>query len=140
MLDDERAEELAQEARARVIRLARHGRPRDEAYVRTVIANAVRKAARREARCLTHLQPDDHVDKDVSRNVDDEIPSPTTEAVRRWVRGLSARFQAVYKLLYVDGHTQRETATIIGVTQPRVAQLHRDLLACGRTALADLAA
>lgn len=34
----------------------------------------------------------------------------------------------IFRLLYVDGHSQREAATIIGSSQPRVAQLHSAML------------
>jgi DNA-directed RNA polymerase specialized sigma subunit len=67
-----------------------------------------------------------------------DVLSLATDAIRRWIRSLSARLQAVYHLLYVRGCTQREAATVIGVTQPSVAQLHRQLLQRGRRELLHL--
>src|SRR3989442_1330328 len=52
MLDAQRIEDLAQEARIRIVRLVRRGGPHNEPYVRTVISNAVRQAARRENAAL----------------------------------------------------------------------------------------
>jgi len=48
--------------------------------------------------------------------------------VREWLatlpEGLVRLFHAIYEL----GHTQREIACMLGVSQPRVAALHRELL------------
>jgi DNA-directed RNA polymerase specialized sigma subunit len=40
--------------------------------------------------------------------------------------------------LYVEDLTQREAAKLMGVTQPRIAQMHRSLLELGREQLIDL--
>ncbi len=66
--------------------------------------------------------------------------SLTTGVVNQWVRAQSAKLQAMYDLLYVHGYTQREAAATMGVTQARVAQLHRALLMRGRIELGDLVA
>ena len=42
--------------------------------------------------------------------------------------------------LYEDARPQREVATLLGVSQPRVAQMHAELLSRGRTQLVGLAA
>jgi RNA polymerase sigma factor (sigma-70 family) len=143
MLGNDLLEEIAQEARTRVVRIARRGGPCEEPYIRMVISNATRGAARQEAQSLerllasdtTHNEPPDGLDVSSS-----ETMSLTKDAVSKWLHGLTARFQAIYDLLYVQGHTQREAAAIIGITQPRVAQLHRDLLRRGRMDLAGLVA
>jgi DNA-directed RNA polymerase specialized sigma subunit len=74
------------------------------------------------------------------------MASPTWAAderslsVRLWITSLPQRFQQVYSLLYVHGATQREAARAMGISQPRVAQLHQELLALGRQGFASLAA
>ncbi len=68
---------------------------------------------------------------------DDIIPRLTVGA---WVAGLSPSLKVLHELLYVQECTQREAASIMKISQPRVAQLHRDLLEEGRRNLADLAA
>jgi len=144
MLDRARPEDLAQEARLRILRLARRGGPCAEPYIRTVIANTVREAARREARVLEHLLlADDVGDKQGSEDIAEassESIACVTDSVSTWIRGLSARLQTIYDLLYVRGHTQREAAAIIGITQPRIAQLHTELVRRGRLDLAEFAA
>jgi DNA-directed RNA polymerase specialized sigma subunit len=102
----------------------------------------VRKAVRREARSLAQLVATDDIFGDRVDAAESSLDFNlfTVEAVATWVRGLSSRLQALYNLVYVHGCTQREVATTIGVSQPRVAQLHRQLLELGRVELAHLAA
>jgi len=45
----------------------------------------------------------------------------------------------VYRLLYIEGMTQRRAAHRLGVSQPRVAQLHRMLLDASRRLLRESA-
>lgn len=83
----------------------------------------------------------------------DPIPRPATgstqtgpsddvfvrDAVRKWVASLPPRMQRVYALLYVEGVSQREAAVRLGLTQPRISQIHQELLERGRADLAHLA-
>jgi RNA polymerase sigma factor (sigma-70 family) len=144
MLGVERIDEIAQEARARVVAIARRGGPCDEPYIRTVVANATRRAAQREAQSLKQLPVAGDATEDEPSDALDVWSSATAsltrEAVTEWLRDLAARFQAVYDLIYVQEHTQREAAAIIGISQPRVAQLHRALLRRGRIDLARFVA
>jgi DNA-directed RNA polymerase specialized sigma24 family protein len=56
-------------------------------------------------------------------------------AIRRWTRCTPIPLQRIYQLLYVEGRTQADAAKQLGVSQPRVAALHRSLLMLGRTNL-----
>jgi RNA polymerase sigma factor (sigma-70 family) len=142
-LGTEPVADLAQDARLRVFRIFRQGGPSGEGYTRTVIANSVRKSARREARALDQLPSTD--DGRVHHQADNTMapslkPDVAAIEVRTWVRSLSTKLQAIYELIYLHEYTQREVAMAIGVTQPRVTQLHRELLRQGRVELAHLAA
>lgn len=134
------ADDLAQEARIQVLTMARVAPQAPVQYVRTVIANAILGAAQREARaqprCLLPLE-----------DLGEELPAPTlvdTEdklnSVTQWASRLPRRLRSVYQLLYAEDHTQRDAAKILGISQPRIAQLHRKLLDMGRAGLMDLAA
>ena len=131
------AEDVAQEVRIRVVRAFRLLSPPPEGYVRTVIKNTVTNIVNRP-----HGFFPDAVDPQAL----DAMVSPAWAAderslnVRLWTTSLPQRFQQLYSLLYVHGATQREAARAMGISQPRVAQLHHELLALGRQGLARLAA
>lgn len=137
-LDD--AEDFEQAARIALARGARRIPERGEAYVRRIIQNAVRGAVRRERRALG---PMSDVTVGFDDNISDPRPEQESELVRlvlEWLSLLPARTQQLYELLYVQGYTQREAAQVMSVSQPRVAQLHADLLRRGRAELALMAA
>jgi RNA polymerase sigma factor (sigma-70 family) len=52
--------------------------------------------------------------------------------VRAMLAELPASLNRLFKLLYVDDLTQREVSERLGISQARVAQLHRDLLNRGK--------
>lgn len=60
--------------------------------------------------------------------------------VRRWLETLSPVLRHLFGLIYQNGLSQRDAALILRVSQPRVAQLHGELLRLGREALAELVA
>jgi RNA polymerase sigma factor (sigma-70 family) len=72
--------------------------------------------------------------------VSTESPSDSVEimelsaAVGLWRESLPARLAVVFDLLYVRGLSQREAAKELGRGQPRVAQLHKELLVSAREA------
>lgn len=53
-----------------------------------------------------------------------------------WIGSLPERQRELYRLLYVEGLTQRAAAVSLGTSQPRIAQLHRALLSEGAAVLA----
>jgi RNA polymerase sigma factor (sigma-70 family) len=125
------AEDFAQEARIRLLLVTRRLGPRPEGYSRTVIANAIRATARRE-RAQGNRVP-----------LEEDIPSVGASpedvygirAVTRWVERLPSSLNAIYRVLYRDQRSQRQAGRILGISQPRVAQLHRELLDRGRVEL-----
>ena len=57
--------------------------------------------------------------------------------VRLWLLELREPYSTIYRLLYIDGHRQRDAAGLMQLSQPRVAQLHAELLDAGRQSLAN---
>jgi DNA-directed RNA polymerase specialized sigma subunit len=55
--------------------------------------------------------------------------------VRRWIGQLPGPLRQIYNSIYVHGLTQRETARVLGVSQPRISELHNVLLERGRAEL-----
>ena len=131
------ADDLAQEARIRLLTLARAFPHAPVNYVRVVIANAIRAAALPEARRLITASPEAEYLEDDPPPCE---PSPADERaaeVAEWATMLPQPLRNLYDLLYREGRTQREVAKILGVSQPRVAQLHRRLLDLARNDLID---
>jgi DNA-directed RNA polymerase specialized sigma subunit len=58
--------------------------------------------------------------------------------VRRWVDTLKPSLQEIFDLIYRRDLSQREAASTLQVSQPRIAKLHRQLLLRGRTELVRL--
>jgi DNA-directed RNA polymerase specialized sigma24 family protein len=142
-LHDSVADDLAQEARIRLLLLFRGRKSGFEGYIRRTISNSMRKALPR----YTALANGCGLDLAEERGeLEDGIESLhqhdllANVTVVRWVGGLPTPLFVLYRLLYAGAVSQRTAATVMQVTQPRIAQLHRDLLARGRAALSRLAA
>lgn len=131
-------QDLAQDGRLRLLLAVRAFPEAPAPYIRAVIANTMRSALRHEFRRVSSQSP-------FADEVTDDIPAPEAEAeeactaaITSWVASLPDRLQAIYRYLYVENRTQREAAKLMGVTQPRIAQMHRCLLDLGREQLVDL--
>ncbi|MCC6648413.1 MAG: sigma-70 family RNA polymerase sigma factor [Polyangiaceae bacterium] len=137
--DPDAEADVAQEVRVRLLRVSRAQPGAAVPYVRTVIKNAVRDVHGREARAFSACSP-----LAVDLDADSEpavVPDDGTAAlVVGWVEGLPPRLRDVYEHLCAADRSQREAARRMNVSQPRVAQLHRELLERGRQDLAHLAA
>ena len=133
-------EDFAQQVRLRVLVGHRSQPSAGENYIRTVIANTLRTARRREARSLSTRSP---LACELSEGVLSTQAEPYNECVMgvsTWVADLPARLAEVYQHLYVDGRSQRDAARLMRLSQPRIAQLHSQLLARGHRDLKSLAA
>lgn len=131
-------QDLAQDARLRVLLAVRAFPEVPAPYIRAVIANTMRSALRREFRRFSSQSL-------LADEVTDDIPAPdarseaaSAEAVTSCVGSLPHRLRDIYQYLYVEDRPQREVAKIMGVTQPRIAQMHRSLLDLAREQFADL--
>lgn len=133
-------QDLAQVARMRLLVANRALPNAPTPYVRTVIANAVRSEIRRNRRNFGARSP---MAQELKEDL--EVPASDQEhasaaAVAAWTTRLPARLRDVYRHLYVEERSQREAARLMNVSQPRIAQLHRQLLQRAREDLAHLAA
>lgn len=138
-LSDEAAEECAQAARLALARVAHRADEVGAFYLRRVIQNAVRDAARRERRTYRRGCPLDKASANVAVDVGTE-DQDAISGVAAWAVRLPGRLQQIYELLYLRGWSQRAAAGAMGLSQPRIAQLHGELLARGRAELKLLAA
>lgn len=149
-------DDLAQQVRTRLLLAVRAFPDAPVPYIRAVITNTIRSALRHEFRRFTTHSPlatelnelaescDQLVTSFVS-TVNEEPAEPIDEsaceritAVSTWAARLPRRLQDIYRYLYLDQRSQREAAALIRVSQPRVAQLHQQLLEMGREELAYL--
>ena len=131
------AEDVAQHVRLEVVRAIRKTRVKDERYVRRVISNSAKNSARQTqvaARMVSGDALEGLEEEPVVRDVLAE------RRVRQWIDEQPSQLQAVFHLLYCEDLSQREAAVRLGVSQPRVAKLHRQLLARAAEELRDLAA
>ena len=102
-------------------------------YAKRAIKNRItREAARLVGRRRSEV-PLDEVPGDQPAVM--PVPDPRLELVREWTRNLPHPHAAVYRLLYVEGLSQRSAAVELGVSQPRVSQMHKSLLDFGRAEL-----
>jgi RNA polymerase sigma factor (sigma-70 family) len=104
---------------------------------RAIKNNVVKQAARlqRQRRCETPLY---EVGGDLESHAaallsDDE----GIVALSQWLADLGEPHATTCRLLYAECLSQREAASQLGISQPRVAQLHRSLLNHARTAFLD---
>lgn len=130
------ADDVAQDIRLAVMLAIRKTGITHERYIRRVISNSAKNSARQTL----------VVSLEVSGLLRPELRgNPTTRdvlaerRVRQWVRAQPRPLQGVFHLLYRRGLSQREAAAHLGVSQPRIAKLHRQLLNRGLDELRDLA-
>jgi RNA polymerase sigma factor (sigma-70 family) len=133
-------DDLAQQSRLRLL-VANRALPNvPKAYHRALIANTLRSALRREERSFSARSPmAQELSEDFAAPAENSGDVPTA-VVAAWTTRLPERLRNVYRHLYAEERSQRETAQLMRVSQPRVAQLNRQLLECGRDELAHLAA
>lgn len=134
------AEDLAQDVRFHLLRALKAGLAEEPALIRRLITNAVRDRIRFER---TRIQ----LTSSRMSELDDRNPALLLEASSRpeiltvamWVASLPGRLRAVFELIYGSGYTQREISSVLGLSQPRITQLHQELLQRGRLDLSALA-
>jgi RNA polymerase sigma factor (sigma-70 family) len=141
---ESQAHDIAQEIRLRLLKVLRNSGLPSESYTRKVIQNAAITAGQALARPSNmeiHKEiPLNEEGKAVEGAVEfaDTLPSTVQTdsvailAVRNWLDELPSELVEIYQRLYVLGLSQSEAAAQMDVTQPRVAQLHAELLKRGR--------
>jgi DNA-directed RNA polymerase specialized sigma24 family protein len=109
------------------------------AYLRVVIVNMLRSIRRHVAQRFTAGSPlAQPITEELGALVKD--PIDTVCDVSIWTSRLPRRLRDVYRHIYEEGRSQRDAAKIMRITQPRVAQLHRQLLEKASRDLANMAA
>jgi RNA polymerase sigma factor (sigma-70 family) len=140
-------EDILQEVRLRVLRVLRHGRPLSPAYMFAVVKNAVRTALAEERRQLGFPTitimplPEDQAEQEkIEALMIGPCESDPLGArnVSRWIGALPRKLQAVHRLIYLEGMTQTEAATALGVSASYISRLHRRLLKLGRIRFAQV--
>lgn len=131
------ADEFEQAARVALWIAIVNGKPVKKAYRKRIIKNAMLSAVRNERRGFSSLSlARDEFDEESIRGVDDD---GLATHVADWAATLPARLKDVYESLYLQGYTQREVAHRLGVTRPRITQLHTELKERAREQLLDAA-
>ena len=121
------SEDLAQQARLHLLKTPILDK--SDAYVRSAIFNAARDARRTELKFLSHTEP--LTAPEMSPKAI-EAPDVALIDVHQFVEQLPARLRSIYEVLYVRDCDQRTAAAELGISQPRVAKLHAELLKRGR--------
>lgn len=136
-------EDLAQMARYRVLRLIRDRGITSPRYIRRTIKNAIIDGVRRErghpdsdARNFCEINDI----SEAAEAIEDDADHDASERVSAWTATLPDRLAQVFALLYLRRLSQRDAARIMGVSQPRVARLHAEILHRGRRDLTPVAA
>ncbi len=130
-------EDLAQEARVALLLATRTTGVRHERYLRRVVRNALVNASR-STLVVANSVSDNVLEGEETKSRDVDVFARAR--VRGWVSRQPGQHRAVFHLLYREELTQREAARQLGLSQPRVAQLHRELLERGAEELQTLAA
>jgi RNA polymerase sigma factor (sigma-70 family) len=120
-------EDLAQEARLRILRVARSGRPLAPPYVWKVIKNAMWSALKRYRLNRDHESP---LFEDESQPKPEfSVYQPNSDVILTgWVQTLPRRLREVYHLLFVEELTQQEAGVKLNISQARIAQIRHALL------------
>lgn len=133
------ADDFAQEARLRLFLLSPKHRDSPDWYIRAVISNAVTAAGNRQRRDYGNAPLTEEVEQSLIAETH-EVDHKQHEIVRVWLRDLSPRLHTIYELIYSKGMTQGAAGVLLGVSQPRIAQLHRQLLTSGRAYFSSIPA
>lgn len=144
-LEDSDLDDLIQEGLITLMRVeSRYRRvspPQLQRLARRAVANRMTDVSRRARRRARWEAP---FDIDGLRTLADRRVSPPSgtctpgplqntilaelqSAVDTAIQGLSGRLGEVYLALYEDGLSQRQAALALGVSQPRIAHLHKRL-------------
>lgn len=135
--DDPFADDVAQNLRLAVMLAIRKTGINDERYLRRVISNSAKNSARQTQVASLEVSDDTLALLPLEPTARDVLAE---RRVRQWIGYQPSQFQALFDLLYREDLSQRDAAMRLGVSQPRVAQLHRQLLERGKGELRDLAA
>jgi RNA polymerase sporulation-specific sigma factor len=104
-------------------------------YTKRAIKNLILKETQRLAQQRlfdSQLEPNPEDNGADQEEIEDA--AARIDSIKEWVRELPEPHASIFRLLYVEGLKQRSAAEEIGVSQPRVAQLHKAFLNLAREA------
>jgi RNA polymerase sigma factor (sigma-70 family) len=135
------ADDLAQEVRLALLLAVRaKSGPLNERYVRRITSNVLRSEWRKRSRTEGRNVPIGEVLDIPATEPGSELDPWTRRVTTRRIEALPPRLGTIFNSIYRRGYSQREAARALGMTQPRVAQLHGKLLKWARRELAGIAA
>jgi len=117
-----------------------------ENYAKSAIKNALISARRAEQRHSgitpgsSEEEPDVRIDvPEVEEGEDDQLFQielrGAIKAVEPWRAKLPAKLRLIARALYFEGVSQRDVGERLGLSQPRISQLHAQLLSIGQADL-----
>ncbi len=114
-------------------------------YARRSIKNSIMKELGREGRHWTRrIEGESQYEEIMASETDEDDMEARdfllTGRVSKWVTSLPTTLHRIFDLLYCRDLSQRETADEMGISQPRVAQLHKQLLIRGQGELGAIGA
>jgi RNA polymerase sigma factor (sigma-70 family) len=124
--------DFAQEARLEIAQISPTVIDPHPKYVQRVITNAMNQYARSEHRGLKLLSPGRAKWEGQKSGTEGD---QRRALVRAWVSTLPPHLQELYRLVYESRADQRTIAGHLKVSQPRVSQLHGELVDRGRREL-----
>lgn len=131
-------DDVAQHARLALLKAAAAHDPTCGTPFAHYAGVAIRNAAKDFARGTKRRQAKWRDDQELVEPLSPSTPVVDHLAITEWLATLPAPLRRVHEAVYQLGHTQREAACLLGISQPRVAVLHRKLIDQGRSALAGL--
>lgn len=134
------ADDLAQDVRCHLVASIRRNPVTDAAFVRKTITNSIRSRIRSERR---RIQLGSFATCELDEKFGELQVRASENAVvlsiSQWLATLPERLRATFYAVYLHGYTQREAGRVLKISQPRMSQLHRELLDRGRRDLLPLA-
>lgn len=131
-------DDIAQHARLALLKAAAKHDPTCGTPFSHYAGVAIRNAAKDFARGTKRRRAKWRDDHEIVEPLSPSTPAVDHLAITEWLAALPTPLRRVHQALYQLGHTQREAACLLGISQPRVAVLHRKLIDQGRVALAGL--
>jgi len=134
------ADDLMQAGRAALLRADRSFKTGRRASFETYASVAIKNAMKRELRRVRGnktlreklTSSDTSLTTQACPNTLIRVPTLVTTALNQWVASLPRFLAEIFEAIYELRLSQRQVAVRLGVSQPRVQQLHRQLIQLAR--------
>jgi RNA polymerase sigma factor (sigma-70 family) len=131
--------DLKQEARLSLLGAFRRYPEPSEQLIRTVLGHSVLKASVRESRRYGRKDPIEAAEEMADDSQRESYEPVLIQRLRDAIQALPSSLQQIFGLLYVEGISQRDAASRLGISQPRVSKLHKEFKARLKTILTNAA-